>query len=35
MYLQADISYLNSLGWHPRFDLESGLLRILELDKKE
>ena len=29
---QADISRMNTLGWQPRFDLEAGLKRTIELE---
>ncbi len=32
MYLKADISAMKSLGWQPKFNLELGLRRILELE---
>jgi nucleoside-diphosphate-sugar epimerase len=32
MYLKADISQMKSLGWQPKFNLELGLRRTLELE---
>ena len=32
LHLQADISQMNALGWQPKFNLESGLRRTLELE---
>jgi nucleoside-diphosphate-sugar epimerase len=32
MFLQADISKIKALGWHPEFDLELGVRRTLELE---
>lgn len=32
MHCQADISRMNTLGWQPRFDLEAGLKRTIELE---
>jgi CDP-paratose synthetase len=32
MHLQADISQMNALGWQPKFNLELGLRRTLELE---
>lgn len=31
-HLQADISQMNALGWQPKFNLERGLRRTLELE---
>ena len=35
MHLQADISQMNALGWQPKFSLELGLRRTLELEYNE
>lgn len=35
MHLQADISQMNTLGWQPKFSLELGLRRTLELEYNE
>jgi CDP-paratose synthetase len=35
LHLQADISRMNALGWQPKFNLESGLRRTLELEYKK
>jgi nucleoside-diphosphate-sugar epimerase len=35
MHLQADISQMNALGWQPKFNLERGLRRTLELEFNE
>jgi len=35
MHLQADISQINALGWQPKFNLELGLRRTLELEYNE
>ena len=35
MHLQADISQMNALGWSPKFTLELGLRRTLELEFKK
>ncbi len=35
MHLQADISQMNALGWQPKFNLEHGLRRTLELEYNE
>ena len=32
MFCRADISRMKALGWRPRFDLETGIKRILELE---
>ena len=32
MHCQADISRMKTLGWQPRFDLEAGLKRTIELE---
>lgn len=32
MHCQADISHMKTLGWQPKFDLESGLKKTLELE---
>lgn len=32
MHCQADISRMNTLGWQPRFDLEAGLRKTIELE---
>lgn len=32
MHCQADISRMNTLGWQPKFDLEAGLKRTIELE---
>ena len=34
-HLQADISRMNVLGWQPKFNLERGLRRTLELEYNE
>ncbi len=34
MQLQADISHMKALGWQPKFNLELGLRRTLELEFK-
>lgn len=35
LHLQADISQMNALGWQPKFNLERGLRRTLELEYNE
>jgi CDP-paratose synthetase len=35
MHLQADISQMNALGWQPKFTLETGLRRTLDLEFNE
>ena len=32
MHCQADIGHMKTLGWQPRFDLEAGLKRTIELE---
>jgi len=32
MYCRADISQMKTLGWSPRFDLESGIKRTIDLE---
>ena len=32
MHCQADIAYMRALGWMPKFDLEAGLKKTLELE---
>ena len=34
IYCQADISQMRSLGWEPKFDIESGIKKTLELETK-
>ncbi len=35
MHLQADISHIKALGWQPKFNLELGIKRTLELEFKK